>query len=267
MTYLQAAILGLVQGLTEFLPVSSSGHLALAEALFGLPPGDLLFEIVVHVATLLAVVAYFRRDLWGMVQGLARPEAPPVADMKARRWFWLLVLATVPAGVIGVAFESQIEASFGDLARVGYHLLFTGVLLASTFRLAGSRRIVGAGRAFAIGCAQAVALLPGISRSGTTVATSLWLGLEREQAARFSFLMAIPAIGGAFVLHVAKMFRTGAHASFDAWGPLLVAFVVAGVSGYLAVGLILRALARRYFAYFGIWCWIVGLAAIWHWNA
>jgi undecaprenyl-diphosphatase len=267
MTYFQAAILGLIQGLTEFLPVSSSGHLALAEALFGLPPSDLLFEIAVHVATLLAIVAYFRKDLWGLARGLVRPDTPPVADMSARRWLGLLVLATIPAGVIGVAFESAVEASFGDLSGVGFRLLATGALLFSTLPLAGTLRRLGAGRALAIGCAQAVALLPGVSRSGSTIAAALWLGVEREQAARFSFLMALPAIGGAFVLQVAKMLRTGAHTTFDQWGPLAVAFIVAGVSGYLAVGLLLRALARRYFAYFGIWCWIVGLAALWHWHA
>jgi len=267
MTYLEAAVLGLIQGLTEFLPVSSSGHLALAEALFGLPPGDLLFEIVVHVATLLAVVAYYRRELGRILAGFVRPADNEVAGMSSRRWLGLLAIGTLPAVFVGLTLENQIEAAFGNFTGIGLSLLATGVLLFSTRSLAGALCRLGAGRALAIGCAQAVAILPGVSRSGTTIATALWLGVEREQAARFSFLLALPAISGAFVLQVAKAIRSGSLNGAGDWGPLLVAFVIAGVSGYLAVGLILRALARRHFALFGVWCWLVGLAALWHWHA
>jgi undecaprenyl-diphosphatase len=266
MTYLEAAVLGLIQGLTEFLPVSSSGHLALAEALFGLPPGDLFFEITVHVATLLAVVAFYRRELLQILVGFARPEGHEVAGMSSWRWLGLLVIGTLPAVVVGLTLETQIEAAFGNLRGIGYALLATGVLLFSTRRLAGVLRRLGWGRALIIGCAQAVAILPGVSRSGTTIATALWLGVEREQAARFSFFLALPAISGAFVLQLAKAVKSGALNNAGDSGPLVVAFVVAGVSGYIAVGLILRALARRHFALFGIWCWLVGLAALWYWH-
>jgi len=267
MTYLEAAVLGLIQGLTEFLPVSSSGHLALAEALFGLPPGDLFFEITVHVATLLAVVAFYRKELLQILVGFARPAGNEVAGMSSRRWLALLVVGTLPAVVVGLTLETQIEAAFGNLTGIGIALLATGVLLFSTRRLEGVLLRLGWGRALIIGCAQAVAILPGVSRSGTTIATALWLGVEREQAARFSFFLAIPAISGAFVLLLAKALKAGALNSTADWGPLLVAFLVAGISGYVAVGLILRALARRHFALFGIWCWLVGLAALWYWHA
>lgn len=266
MTYLEAAVLGLIQGLTEFLPVSSSGHLALAEALFGLPPGDLFFEIVVHVATLLAVVAFYRRELMQILAGFARPAGRQVAGISSWRWLGLLVVGTLPAALVGLTLEAQIEAAFGNLTGIGIALLATGVLLFSTRRLAGVRIRLGWGRALVIGCAQAVAILPGVSRSGTTIATALWLGVEREQAARFSFFLALPAIGGAFALQLAKAGRSGALNNMGDLGPLAVAFVVAGVSGYIAVGLILRALARRHFALFGIWCWLVGLAALWYWR-
>lgn len=267
MTYLEAAILGLIQGLTEFLPVSSSGHLALAEALFGLPPGDLLFEIVVHVATLLAVVAYYRRELRQMAAGLLSPAGDDVAGMSPRRWIGLMVIGTLPAVVVGLTLESTIEAAFGNYTGIGISLLATGTLLLTTRHLAGAMRRLGAGQALAIGCAQAVAILPGVSRSGATIATALWLGVERGQAARFSFFLALPAITGAFILQALKAVRSGAITADGDWGPLAVAFIIAGLSGYLAVGLILRALARRHFAYFGFWCWLVGLAALWHWYA
>jgi len=266
MTYLEAVVLGLIQGLTEFLPVSSSGHLALAEALFGLPPGDLLFEIVVHVATLLAVVAYYRGELRQILAGFVRPEGSEVAGMSSWRWLGLLVIGTLPAVVVGLTLEARIEAAFGDYSAIGFSLLATGTLLLSTRALSGVLRRLGAGRALAIGCAQAVAILPGVSRSGATIATALWLGVEREQAARFSFFLALPAITGAFILQLAKALKSGSLPGVNDWGPLVVAFVIAGVSGYVAVGLLLRALARRHFALFGIWCWLVGLAALWHWR-
>jgi undecaprenyl-diphosphatase len=266
MTYLEAVVLGLIQGLTEFLPVSSSGHLALAEALFGLPPGDLLFEIVVHVATLLAVVAYYRGELLQILAGFARPGGNEVAGMSSWRWLGLLVIGTLPAVIVGLTLAARIEAAFGDYSTIGFSLLATGTLLFSTRTLSGVLRRLGAGRALAIGCAQAVAILPGVSRSGATIATALWLGVEREQAARFSFFLALPAITGAFILQLVKALKSGSLPGVHDWGPLVVAFVVAGVSGYVAVGLLLRALARRHFALFGIWCWLVGLAALWHWR-
>jgi len=267
MTYLEAAVLGLIQGLTEFLPVSSSGHLALAEALFGLPPGDLFFEITVHVATLLAVVAFYRKELMQILLGFTRPVSHEVAGHTSWQWLGLLVVGTLPAVVVGLTLESQIEAAFGNLQGIGFALLATGALLFSTRPLAGTLRRLGWGRALAIGCAQAVAILPGVSRSGATIATALWLGVEREQAARFSFFLALPAIAGAFILLFAKALKSGSLESGAALGPLAVAFVTAGISGYVAVGLILRALARRHFAWFGVWCCLVGLSALWYGHA
>lgn len=265
MNYWDAALLGLIQGLTEFLPVSSSGHLALAEGWLGLAPGDLLFEVTVHVATLLAVVAYYRKDLIGIVRGVFASGAPEVAEMSGRTWLWLLVVGTIPAVIVGLGFKDMIEASFGNLRGVGFNLLATGALLFSTATLAGVRTKISTGAALVIGIAQSVAILPGVSRSGSTIATAMWLGTDRTQAARYSFLLSIPAITGAFVLHVVDFIRGGHALSGAAWGPIIVAFVVAALSGYFAVATILRALTHRWFAHFGIWCWIVGLIALWRW--
>lgn len=265
MTYWQALVLGLVQGLTEFLPVSSSGHLALMEGVLGIPPGDLLFEIVIHVATLVAVVSYYRRDIADMLRGLFRGHAPEVAHMSS--WWWLLILlvGTLPAAVLGLAFQKEFEASFADFRGIGFQFLATGALLFSTVPLAGKRLKIGIGRAFAIGIAQAIAILPAVSRSGSTIATALWLDIDRRQAARYSFLLSIPAIAGAFALQLYDIFTNKVVLPPADWGPLALAFVVSGVSGYFAVVAILRALTHRWFAHFGIWCWLVGLAALWVW--
>lgn len=261
----EGALLGLIQGLTEFLPVSSSGHLALAEGWLGLKSGNLLFEVTVHVATLLAVLAYYRTDLLAILRGVFSSQAPEVAGMSGRRWFWLIVLGTIPAVIVGFGLEHAIEAAFGDLRGVGINLMATGAFLFSTLPLTGSRMVLSAKSALIIGVAQSVAILPGVSRSGSTIGAALWLGMDRAQAARYSFFLSIPAIAGAFLLSMIDFVKAGASTQGIAWGPLALAFVVAAVSGYLAVAAILRALAKRWFGHFGIWCWIVGILALWQW--
>lgn len=261
----QAAVLGLIQGLTEFLPVSSSGHLVIADKLLGLPTGDLLFDVVVHVATLAAVVAYYRTDLTAIVKGLISPSMPETAGMSGRRWVALIVLGTIPAVIVGFGLKATIEAAFGDPRGVGFNLMATGAVLFSTLPLVGRRLRIGWLSALIIGIAQSVAILPGVSRSGSTIAAAMWLGVDRTQAARYSFLLSIPAIAGAFVLHVADFIHAGGTLSGVAWGPMCVAFVLAAVSGYVAVAAILRALVHRWFGHFGIWCWIVGILVLWQW--
>jgi undecaprenyl-diphosphatase len=263
MTYLQAALLGILQGLTEFLPVSSSGHLALAQGMWGLEAGDLLFEVTVHLATLLAVVAYYRKDIVAITRGVLTGKPVLWQDMSPRRWALIIIVASVPAAVVGLGFKEALEASFGDLWGVAMHLLATGALLFSTAALLATRRKVGGGSALAVGVAQAIAILPGISRSGATIATAIWFGIDREQAARFSFLLSIPAVAGAFILEAGPGLKSLATLEAATIGPLLIGFVAALVSGYIAVAVLIRALARHRFAYFGIWCWAVGLSALW----
>ena len=259
----QAALLGLLQGLTEFLPVSSSGHLVLVRSLWESSPHDLVFEVTVHLATLIAVVAYYRNDIATITRRLLTNDPREVEGMSARRWVGLIVLASVPAAVVGLLLKSQIEATFADPVGVGYRLLATGALLFSTVPMVARKERLGVGAAVLIGVAQAVAILPGISRSGATIVAAIWMGTRHEQAARFSFLLSLPAVGGAFLLETLGAASLSGGLATIQWPSALIGFVVALVSGYLAVALLIRALGRGKFAYFGIWCWAVGLWALW----
>jgi undecaprenyl-diphosphatase len=259
--YWQAVFLGILQGLTEFLPVSSSGHLAIAQGLWNVTGGDLLFEVTVHLATLIAVVAYYRRDIAGIARSAVTRQGALWQTMTGRRWIILILMASIPAAAVGLGLKQQIEGSFADLGGVGLRLVATGALLFSTAPLAASRMRLGSGAAWIIGAAQAVAILPGISRSGATIATAIWMGIDREQAARFSFLL------GAFLLESIDAWQAGVSLSTGDVGPLILGFVAALVSGYFAVTVLIRTLVRRRFALFGIWCWIVGLPAWWWWSA
>lgn len=247
-------MLGLAQGLTEFLPVSSSGHLVLVEALLGLEPPGVLVEVILHVATLGAVGIVYADRLGGLVRGAARGERD------AWRYVGLLGLASVPAGIAGGVFGSFFERIFHSVPLVGASLLVTGLLLWSTrWVRSGDDVLPGAVGACGIGIAQAGAILPGISRSGATVTVAMWLGVDPVRAAEFSFLLAIPAIAGAAVLQIPDLATSG---SAVAWGPVGVSFLVALVSGVAAIRLLVRLLARRAFHLFAPYCWLIGTAVL-----
>lgn len=245
----QAVVLGLVQGLTEFLPVSSSGHLVVVEALTGVKTPGVFVEVALHVATLGSVLVVYGRRLWTILADLARGRPD------GGRYAGLLVLGTVPAGVIGLLLHRAVEARFESLAFVGGAFIATGFILWSTRRLAGARERPTALGALAVGAAQAVAILPGISRSGSTVSAALWAGVTAPQAAEFSFLLAIPVIAGAALLE-------GRHMVVDlaAVGsvPLGVSFAVAFVTGIWSIRFLLALLSRGRFYAFAPYCWIVG---------
>ncbi len=255
MTWWEGLILGVVQGLTEFLPVSSSGHLVIAQAMLGISPPGITVEVVVHAATLAAVVIVYWRRLVEITAGMFR------ADRPAWRTIGLLVLATIPAGVIGVAFKSTFEALFQSLTAVGINLLVTGTLLWSG-RWAmkrGERREPGAAGAVAIGLAQAFAILPGISRSGSTIIAGMWLKLDAVRAAEFSFLMAIPAIAGASVLELRTISTDAVEVGAVA---LAVSFVAALIAGVFAIRFLVHLLARQAFHRFAPYCWSVGVITL-----
>ncbi|NIP80364.1 MAG: undecaprenyl-diphosphate phosphatase, partial [Gemmatimonadetes bacterium] len=196
MSYFDAVILGLVQGLTEFLPVSSSGHLVMAQTFLGVPAPGVFLEVALHVATLLSVMVVYRRKLADLAVGAAS------RDPESLRYIGMLALATVPVAVLGFLFKDPIEAAFDTPHVTGFMLLVTGALLWST-TWGDVQRPHDTPRprhALSMGLAQCLALLPGISRSGSTIATGLWTGLSGERAAEFSFLMSLPAIAGAAVL-------------------------------------------------------------------
>lgn len=259
-TNLQAFLLGVIQGLTEFLPVSSSGHLVLGQRLLGLGQPELLFDVAVHVGTLLAVVVFFRRDLYLMLKGLR----PGDGEAKAgRRLLWLVIAGSVPTALMGFLLKDSFERMFGSVFAVGVALILTGVFLALT-RLApaGTRGIgrMGTGRALLVGLAQGLAITPGISRSGATISAGLFLGLERDLAARFSFVLSIPAILGALLLQVSEI-EPGASLALS---PLLIGALSAALVGYLALKLLIRLLEKGRLHWFAPYCWGLGvLALIW----
>ena len=262
MTYAQAAVLGLIQGLTEFLPVSSSGHLVLVQSLYGWKEADFTFDIAVHLATLVAIVAYYRKDVYVILKGGVTGHSGLWAGIAPRTWWGLIILGTLPAVFVGLGFKSEIEAQFADPVLNGWQLIISAVLLFSTAPLKIFGNVLTWGRAFWIGVAQAVSILPGISRSAVTIATAMHMGISREQAARYSFLLSMPAIFGAFVLQAIDIARAPVPFA-PAWGPLLLGFLTSLVSGYFAVAWFVRFLLRGHFAIFGWWCLILGAWSIW----
>ncbi|MGH8016111.1 MAG: undecaprenyl-diphosphate phosphatase, partial [Candidatus Zixiibacteriota bacterium] len=195
MSYFEAATLGIIQGLTEYLPVSSSGHLVLAQELFGFNPKGIAFEIVVHLGSLLAVLVYFRQRLWRLFKSLY-----PNGERQERKYIQYLFLATIPAGIIGLAFEDFFDKMFSSPVMTSFLLFITGLILLSTRFAPRTTGEVSLAKSLVIGLAQASAILPGISRSGSTITAGLWAKVDPAKAAEFSFLLSIPAIGGAAIL-------------------------------------------------------------------
>jgi undecaprenyl-diphosphatase len=245
---LTAAFWGLVQGLTEFLPISSSGHLVLIPALLGIDDPDLATSAVLHLGTLAAVVWYYRADLWSLRKFSSDPEA--------RRVLKILLIGTIPAAIIGTFLERPIEIIFTEPWLAAVMLIVTGMILGLSLLLpVGSKRVEEAtvGDAMVVGWAQAFALIPGISRSGITITAGLAQGLERIQAARYAFLLGVPAIAGA---GLGKMVNLIDEGGFEA--SLLVGVVVAAVSGYFGISFLIRLLARAGLAPFAVYCVIFG---------
>ena len=253
MTWWQAAVLGLVQGLTEFLPVSSDGHLVLAGRLTGAVAPGVSYEVMLHLATLSAVMVLYGRQLGAMTVGVLRWRREDV------RYAALLAVATVPAVIAALAFGNPLERTFDSVMVAGVGFLFTGAVLWSSRRRGGDLAIPSWGAALLIGVAQAVAILPGVSRSGLTIATALWLGMSPVPAGAFSFLMSVPAILGAaiFELHGARAVGLGVGAM-----PVAVGCAVALVSGIWAIRFLVRLLGQRRFHAFAPYCWAVGVLTL-----
>lgn len=259
MGFWEALLLGIVQGLTEFLPVSSSGHLALFTELLGgnrLPEENLLFTILVHAATALATIIVFRKDIATILSGVFSN-----GTSEARHFVGKIIVSMLPAVGIGLFFEEEITALFGsNLALVGAMLCLTALLLFFTDRTTEKQQSITYKIALIIGIAQAIAILPGISRSGATIATALLIGIARPEAARFSFLMVIPLILGS----MAKTLLDNGTISFGTVAilPMVVGFVAALVSGILACTLMIALVKRSKLVYFAVYCAVVGVAAL-----
>ncbi len=260
MNWFEALVLGLVQGLTEYLPVSSSGHLAIGSALFGIEGEDsLVFTIVVHVATVLSTLVVLWKEIDWILRGLFKFEMNPET-----RYVINILISMIPIGIVGVFFKDQVEQIFGSgLLIVGCMLLITALLLSfSYFAHPRIKDRISKRDAFIIGVAQAFAVLPGLSRSGTTIATGLLLGNNKAKVAQFSFLMVIPPILGEALLDILKLTKgEDVGGSIPALS-LVIGFVAAFVSGCLACKWMINIVKKGKLIYFAIYCAIVGLITI-----
>ena len=257
MNWIEALILGIIQGLTEFLPVSSSGHLELGQVILGTETSEnMLFTIVVHGATVLSTIIVFYKDIIRILTSVFTFKWN-----EDTRYFTMILLSMVPVALVGLFLEDVIESLFsGNLILVGSMLVVTALLLSFTFFAKAREKEVTFKSALIIGIAQAFAVVPGISRSGSTIATGILLGVQKEKAARFSFLMVLIPI----ILANIKSLMEGAPAGGHAIGtlPLVVGFVAAFVCGLIACKLMIRIVNRGKLIYFAIYCFIVGAVAI-----
>ncbi len=258
MEIIDAIILGIIQGLTEFLPVSSSGHLELGKAILGdnsIPEESLLFTVVLHFATALSTIVIFRKDILSIIKGVLQFKSNEDLQFISK-----IVISMLPAVIVGLFFESQLEALFGgNILLVGCMLLITAGLLFLANKAKDTNKTVTYSNAFLIGISQAIAMLPGISRSGATISTSVLLGNDKTKAARFSFLMVIPLIFG----KIAKDILSG-DLNYNSGNitALSVGFVAAFIAGLFACTWMITLVKKSKLSYFAIYCSIVGLIAI-----
>ncbi len=253
--------MGLLQGLTEYLPVSSSGHLTIGSALFGIGGEEnLTFTIAVHVATVLSTLVILWREIVWLLRGLVDTKAPLMSP--ERRYILAIIVSMIPIGIVGVFFKDYVEAIFGSgLLIVGLSLIMTSALLTlSYYARPRQKEDIGLMQAFIIGLAQSVAVLPGLSRSGTTIATGLMLGVKKEKMAQFSFLMVIPPILGEALLSILKAAKDGAEAATGdiSMTALAIGFLAAFISGCMACKWMISIVKKGKLVYFGIYCAIVG---------
>lgn len=264
MTYIQALFLGIVQGLTEFLPISSSAHLVFIQHLFHIKEPMLFFDIMLHLGTLASILIFFRNDLLKIIRalmGVAHTEpgdAWQITQAQAWRYAAFVILGTIPAGIAGVLLGDVVESAFGGIRTAAVCLFVTGAVLFAVERARPGRSEayeIAWTAILIIGLAQAVALLPGISRSGSTICAALFLGMNRNAAARFSFLLAIPAILGAAVLEGKDVFSSNQPLFI---GPTVLGAAAAFLVGLFALYLLIGMLRNGKLAVFAVYCWAVG---------
>ena len=258
MSELDALLLGIIQGLTEFLPVSSSGHLELGKAILGdtsLPSESLLFTVVVHFATTLSTIVVYRKDILDILKGLFQFKWND--DLK---FSLKIILSMIPAAVVGVLFDEEIEALFnGNILFVGFMLIVTALILWLADKAKDTNKNVSFPNALTIGISQAIAILPGISRSGATISTAVLLGIDKTKAARFSFLMVVPLILG----KIAKDIMSGDITTTSSNNlVLIIGFISAFVAGLVACTWMIKLVKKSKLSYFAIYCLVVGLIAI-----
>ncbi|MFC1692790.1 undecaprenyl-diphosphate phosphatase [Candidatus Latescibacterota bacterium] len=270
MTYAHALILGIIQGLTEFIPVSSSGHLVLAQQFFGLKENMLYFDIFVHAGTLPAVIIVFRKSIAKLITGcymdirsLSKGNSSIKNVFKNSHDIRLLIALTVgtlPAVIAGLTMKDAIEALFQSTYAVFAALSGTGLILSATFFVKKGKKHISPVTGFLVGAVQALAIIPGISRSGSTISTALFCGIKREDAGEFSFLLSIPVIAGTALFAIKD--NAGAGFSSIALGPCLVGAFAAFLTGWGALVVLMRIVKRGKIGYFGLYCFVVVLAGV-----
>lgn len=248
MNILQAIILAVVQGITEWLPVSSTGHLVILQKLMDITQ-PVYFEIILHLASLLVILLAFRRRIMQLIKGVLR------GNKHSLLFFYKLIIASIPIAFVGLAFNSTVKAAFENTNAVAAGLFITAAFIFST-QFDTSRKNFTSIKASIIGIAQAVAILPGVSRSGTTISTGLFLGIRREDAAFFSFMLFIPAILGATILEIPNI------SSNPGWTALLAGFIFTFFSGYLSLKWLLKTLKNQSFHLFGYYCIALGIVIL-----
>ncbi|WP_336068478.1 undecaprenyl-diphosphate phosphatase [Mesoflavibacter sp. CH_XMU1404-2] len=258
MEVLDSILLGIIQGLTEFLPVSSSGHLELGKAILGdssVPEESLLFTVVLHFATALSTIVVFRKDIWSLLKGILKFEWNEDLKFASK-----IAISMIPAVIVGLFFEEQLEQLFGgNILLVGFMLLITAILLFFADKAKNTNKNVSFSNAFIIGVSQAIAMLPGISRSGATISTSVLLGNDKTKAARFSFLMVVPLIFGKIAKDILSGDLSLESQNFTA---LSIGFIAAFISGLFACTWMISLVKKSKLTYFAIYCAIVGLIAV-----
>ena len=249
MTIFEAALLGIIQGFTEFLPISSSGHLVIGQKVLGISVAGNVFEIVVHLGTLVSVLIVFWTDIWQLLTSLK--------SMPTQKYILALLIGTLPAAVIGFLFKDVISEAFENIKVVAITLMITGIVLLTTNFIKIKLKDISISRSLLIGIAQAMAIVPGISRSGMTISLGMHLGIAPDKAARFSFLLAIPAIVGAGLLTGLDIMESGVPTL--PWTILIIGFLSSLLIGWISLKWLLGLIKSGKFHWFGVYCIFIGL--------
>ena len=271
MTYFQAAILGIVQGLAEFLPISSSGHLALLQYFFGVEADSvLLFTVMMHVGTLVSVFIIYRRDIWALlkelyytIKDICTGKGLRINSSPTRRMGFMIIVATIPTAIIGLLFEDFFESLYSTIVAIALGLIFTGIILLVAERMGKGERgplEMKWRHAIFIGIMQGIAICPGVSRSGSTLFGGLIAGLKREFAVEFAFLISIPSILGSVILEAPDAFAEGADAAMI--GPIIVGVILAAISGIVAIKAMIKVVTGKRLFGFTIYVWLVAAAVL-----
>lgn len=263
MSILDAVLLGILQGIAEFLPISSSGHLVLAQELLGISSPGVTFEIMVHAGTLGSILWYYAKDITNIATGFYRPSKSIPTQESSWKWLGWILLSMLPAMFVGVGLREPLEELFEHPLWVGGFLMVTGLMLLSTRWIRIGRSTLTWRKALIMGLFQAMAILPGISRAGSTITAGLLVGLPREEAARFSFLMVIPVIGGATLLELIDLFQQdGGLVLSGQIVTLSIGFFTSLIVGLASLSLLVQLLKQNSFHHFGWYCLAIGAAAI-----